>query len=771
MNANEHLATFDMLALAEIHASPTNPRKTFPEAEQGELIESVKRHGVMQPVLVRPWPEAYACEGEKPKYELVAGERRYRAAKAAALATIPGMIRNLTDEETLELQIIENLHRKDLNELEEAEGYELMIKQYGYSAEQLGEKIGKSKAYIFARRKLTAACEVARQAFRDGTIDASKLLLIARIPTAALQEKALKEITTSWNIQNYRAAAEHIQGRYMLKLADAPFPRADESLVATAGKCHPCPKRTGSTPEIYPDVKSADICTDPDCFAAKKLAWMGRQKAEAEASGKTVITGDEARKIMPYGADADLQHHVVLDRTNYYAPQVEGKHPTHRETLAGAQVEVILVEDVRSGKLVEVAKRGEVKKALQAAGVSTTSTHNEQERENEAKAREETEYRRRLHRQVRAAFFDDIQEHGADLDEDDLRLIASQFWAATWNESQTRLSAIWIESEEKIESYERNKMLAERIGTMKPAELCLLLIDLSLIGQTHVNTYSTESTPTRILTLAKRLGVSPDTIRREMQVEKEEKAAKKKGKGAKAPAAVCPSETGLKVGDRVRMKKTAVGPTGKRRKYAGHEGVIESATSGVLMLARYTVRVAPGRNGLVGDVVWNELETIVSSASETTPTPEKLAPAGDLNRVKSDQTEEKEKGAKVKAPAAKPTSPAKKAAPAADGQSSKLEVQYRHPEIEFATWSGRGKQPRWVEMWLAKGGTLEQLRGQRPAKGKARQAQIEKNEKPIAEEAHQRCTKTLDLPGLDIEMNATPIAAVTPAAHSNHAAH
>lgn len=687
-----HMATpcyqSQAVAIADIHPSPTNPRKTFPEAEQAELIESVKRHGVMQPILVRPWPAAYHYEGQAPKYELIAGERRYRAAKAAGLEVIAATVRDLDDHETLELQIVENLHRKDLNELEEAEGYELMTKQYGYTAEQLAEKIGKSKAYIYARLKLTALCEKARAAFREGRLDASRALLIARIPLPSLQVRATQEITEGYGGPwAYRQAAEWIQRNYMLKLAEAPFPRADESLVAGAGKCHPCPKRTGTNPELYPDVKSADICTDPECFSAKKSAWMERQKTEAAATGKAVVTGDEARKIMPYGPDNELQHYVVLDRPNYSAPQADGKHPTHRQLLADSKVATLMVEDHRTGKLIEVAKRSEIKKAMGAAGIAAPPSNADRNREADAQAKEEGEFRRRLHRQVRAAFQEDINEHGATLDEDDMRLIARQFWSCTWQENQKRIAATWIESEEKLSDYERAHALTKQIDTMTAAELCLLLIDLSLIGQTQVNTYSNDSTPTQLLDMAKRLAVSPDTIRREIQVEKEAKAAKK-NKGAKAvePAQSTATEgqqvasaPALKPGDIVRISEDANNP-GSCYEGCSDSGVITGQRAGF-----FSIKCKMGTDSVIRELPAEHLTFI----------------AGEVEMTEKQSLQER--------------------------LWSAQKIAYAHPENADLCWSGRGKKPKWVEHWIAEGGTLDEL--------------------AIA----QRCDKTMELPGVTVQ--------------------
>lgn len=144
------------ITLALLHPSPTNPRKTFATDDMAEMIDSVKRHGILQPVLVRPWPNCYdAGEGQFPAYELVAGERRYRAAKGAGLESIPALVRDLSDHEVLEIQIIENLQRKGLHPLEEAESYELMIRDHGYTADQLriANQIDQSSAPVGANAK------------------------------------------------------------------------------------------------------------------------------------------------------------------------------------------------------------------------------------------------------------------------------------------------------------------------------------------------------------------------------------------------------------------------------------------------------------------------------------------------------------------------------------------------------------------------------------------------------------------------------------------
>ena len=135
--------------LDRIEANPENPRVVFDEAALEELAASVREHGVLQPVLIRP-------HGTN-RYQLVAGERRWRAARLAGLASIPALIEELDDDTALEISIIENLQREDLSPLEEASMYDRMIKEHGYSVRRLAQKLAKDKGYLENRLRLADA--------------------------------------------------------------------------------------------------------------------------------------------------------------------------------------------------------------------------------------------------------------------------------------------------------------------------------------------------------------------------------------------------------------------------------------------------------------------------------------------------------------------------------------------------------------------------------------------------------------------------------------
>jgi ParB/RepB/Spo0J family partition protein len=137
-----------------IEPNPENPRLLFEESALEELASSIREHGVLQPILVRP--------AGRDQYQLVAGERRWRAAIKAGLATVPALVEELDDDAALEIAVIENLQREDLSPLEEATMYDKMVKDHGYSIRKLAQKLGKDKGYLENRLRLADAPEEIR---------------------------------------------------------------------------------------------------------------------------------------------------------------------------------------------------------------------------------------------------------------------------------------------------------------------------------------------------------------------------------------------------------------------------------------------------------------------------------------------------------------------------------------------------------------------------------------------------------------------------------
>ncbi len=153
-------------SLKDIRPNPAQPRRTFSEDELDELADSIKQRGVLQPILLRPDPDAPG------RYQIVAGERRWRAAQRADLKTIPAVVRDMDELQLLEVGIIENVQRSDLNPLEEAEAYGALMKRFGRTQEDLADSVGKSRVHISNTIRLLNLGETAREHLRQGRISA-----------------------------------------------------------------------------------------------------------------------------------------------------------------------------------------------------------------------------------------------------------------------------------------------------------------------------------------------------------------------------------------------------------------------------------------------------------------------------------------------------------------------------------------------------------------------------------------------------------------------
>lgn len=176
--------------IAQIRPNPSQPRRTFGEEELEELAQSIRLRGVLQPILLRPDPE-------KPEqYQIVAGERRWRAAKRAGLTTIPAIVRDVDELALLEVGIIENVQRTDLNPIEEAEAYGALMKRFGRTQESLAESVGKSRVHISNTIRLLNLPESAREHLRAGRISAGH----ARAALAAPDPGPVVEMAISKNL-------------------------------------------------------------------------------------------------------------------------------------------------------------------------------------------------------------------------------------------------------------------------------------------------------------------------------------------------------------------------------------------------------------------------------------------------------------------------------------------------------------------------------------------------------------------------------------------
>jgi ParB family chromosome partitioning protein len=245
--------------LGRIDANPDQPRLTFDEAALAELSSSVKEHGVLQPILVRP------VDGGR--YQLIAGERRWRAAKMAKLETIPAMIEEIDDDTALEIAIIENLQREDLSPLDEAIMYDRMTSEHGYSVRKLAQKLGKDKGYIENRLRLADAPQEIRElvSLRKDTVSHAYELLKVEDPR---KRRRLAEQVASGELSLVRLR-EKIEGRRSRGPADSIEAPAEEK-PAKGG-------RSGGTAAVeataaWTGVRPTDISEDSLISAKGHLA-------------------------------------------------------------------------------------------------------------------------------------------------------------------------------------------------------------------------------------------------------------------------------------------------------------------------------------------------------------------------------------------------------------------------------------------------------------------------------------------------------------------
>lgn len=505
------------LAVGSISPSRTHiqemRRKRFDPKTLQELAESIKAVGVLQPIVCTP------------ALEIVAGERRWLAAKLAGLETVPATVRALTPEQVLEVQLIENLQREGLHELEEAEGYKELMKLKKINADTVAEMVGKSRSYVYGRTKLLALCPEARKAFYAGELDFAHALLIARVPSADVQRQAMKDLDAekkNGNITNYREAQIFMREHYMLQLAVAPFDIKDGTLVLSAGPCPSCPKRSGAQPELFADVGKAEHCTDPACFEKKRSAHTERVKADLKAKGATLITGKEAKKLIPYG---DLISHgsgyTSIEDDEY----IDGKYQKVAKFAKAAGVEQIMVEHPQSGKLIPVVRTDALKKGLTAAGhklgFSSGYYRSGSNAAEIAKQRRETESRVRIFNAMRAAL------STRKLDEADARLVAEHIVGRLGFDVMKRLVDVRNAAagipKPKGNAFDYVRKFEDSVPKMALEQLGPLMIECTLAHALHHY-----SGPEDLEATAKRYGVDVARIRREVAAEQ---AAKKKPAG------------------------------------------------------------------------------------------------------------------------------------------------------------------------------------------------------------------------------------------------
>lgn len=228
---NTQRVVVKQIPLAQIGANPDQPRKTFTDAELNDLAASIKEKGVLQPILLR------AVSGRPYMYEIVAGERRYRASKLAGLAEIPALVKTLSDENAMEIALIENVQRENLNPIEEAAAYKNLMDKCGYELADVSRLIGKSESYIRNLMRLSTLPASVQELVEQGDLSAShaRTIAVAENPEKLAREIIDNKLSVADTEKIVRESARSIKSRtFVSKTIDPDTVRDIESRIKAA---------------------------------------------------------------------------------------------------------------------------------------------------------------------------------------------------------------------------------------------------------------------------------------------------------------------------------------------------------------------------------------------------------------------------------------------------------------------------------------------------------------------------------------------------------
>lgn len=526
------------LLLDELHESAWNPRQYYPEVQMAELVQSMKESGFRDwlPLMVRPIP------GQG--YEIGAGHRRSRAAREAGLSKVPCIVREMTDEQFLDVLNFDNTGREDVHPLHEAAGWQQWMEKTGKGVLDIAARIGQSKEYVYQRLKYSSLIDEAKKAFLDGEIKSGHAILVARLQPPDQKTSLQYAVTADWqgNRPSVRQLAAFIQQKVHLDLARANFDLASAELVPAAGSCNACPKRTRNSPELLLGIEQVadpeqDDCTDPRCFQSKLNAHLVQLKAKIEATGS---------KPVEVSGQYSKPKKGVLSRSDYQI--VEGSPK-------GSQVAVV-TDGAEAGTVIHINVNPP--KPAPPSGDSPSG----QKLSPEA-AKLDTEKRQAkldLELCVRRAILDSIRAKVTSVSRIDLEVLLPEILHnSDYDGELSRMHG------KEFDGYLGGEALQKVLGGLRDQEIFQLTVELPLLEELADWNIQRGKEPELLLAGAKRYKVDAAKIR--IQVES---AANKTPAAPSAPPAdkkplVVPPPTSKKAAPAKKKKTSAPKPAPKKK--------------------------------------------------------------------------------------------------------------------------------------------------------------------------------------------------------------
>ena len=320
------------IPLKEIVPSSNNPRKTFNADELNELAESIKENGLLQPITVRPIKKEEDGSDEFAKYEIVCGERRYRATQLTGAEEIDCIVKELDDKQALTAMIFENMQRKDVDPMEEASAIDRLVNEFGVEVLQVAKMLGKSETFVRSRLRLNTTIDEFVDLMHNGPLVLTHLLEISKLPQE--QQKVLYETNFTpeciarwkYKFPNIPQLKEMIDADVMMKLDKAAFSLVDETFEdadGTINPCSKCPLNTQNDPANAGDV-TAPRCMKRSCFLCKTKQHIIREAKLQQSDGKEIIyagSEQENAEIIAYAKEQGVELTPVGIRKTVIYPE------------------------------------------------------------------------------------------------------------------------------------------------------------------------------------------------------------------------------------------------------------------------------------------------------------------------------------------------------------------------------------------------------------------------------------------------------------------
>ena len=253
---------YKSILISELDTSPLNYRKSFPIKELDELAADIKQHGIISNLIVR--------RSDSERYELVTGERRFRAAKIAGLKEVPVNIVSLSDQEVIEIQLSENLQRSDTHPMDEAFAIERLQSVY-HNMDEIAFRMGKTKAFVYRRLKLVSLIDGFRELFLANKCTSQQAYDIASLSMDS-QTDFYNESCSDWQTENFEMSdTAYVLDRFRYDLTEAPFDTKDPELIPAVGACNSCQFNSATRNSLFPDQANEAVCSNKVCYNKKCL--------------------------------------------------------------------------------------------------------------------------------------------------------------------------------------------------------------------------------------------------------------------------------------------------------------------------------------------------------------------------------------------------------------------------------------------------------------------------------------------------------------------